>query len=148
MGYLDLADRTWPLLGRLMAGHTAIYRATNGRIGHRTPGLPSTLLLDHVGAKSGTRRTSPLVYGVDGKNLVLVASKGGFPKNPAWFHNLRAHPDTTVQVGSEHRSVHARVAEGEERARLWNLMVGVYPGYESYRKRTEREIPLVVLEPR
>jgi deazaflavin-dependent oxidoreductase (nitroreductase family) len=106
------------------------------------------LLLDHVGAKSGTRRTSPLVYGVDGRNLVLVASKGGFPKNPAWFHNLRAHPDTTVQVGSEHRPVHARVAEGEERARLWNLMVGVYPGYESYRKRTEREIPLVVLEPR
>jgi deazaflavin-dependent oxidoreductase (nitroreductase family) len=148
MGYLDLADRSWPLLGRLMAGHTAIYRATNGRIGHHTPGLPSTLLLDHVGAKSGTRRTSPLVYGVDGRNLVLVASKGGFPKNPAWFHNLRAHPDTTVQVGSEHRPVHARVAEGEERARLWNLMVGVYPGYESYRKRTEREIPLVVLEPR
>ncbi len=148
MGYLDLADRSWPILGRLMAGHTAIYRATNGRIGHRTPGLPPALLLDHVGAKSGTRRTSPLVYGVDGADLVLVASKGGFPKNPAWFHNLRAHPDTTVQVGSEHRSVHARVAEGEERARLWNLMVRVYPGYESYRKRTPREIPLVVLEPR
>lgn len=148
MGYLDLADRSWPILGRLMAGHAAIYRATNGRIGHRTPGLPPALLLDHVGAKSGTRRTSPLVYGVDGADLVLVASKGGFPKNPAWFHNLRAHPDTTVQVGSEHRSVHARVAEGEERARLWNLMVGVYGGYESYRRRTEREIPLVVLEPR
>lgn len=148
MGYLDLADRTWPILGRVMAGHTALYRATNGRIGHRTPGLPPVLLLDHVGAKSGTRRTSPLVYGVDGSNLVLVASKGGYPKNPAWFHNLRAHPGTTVQVGSEHRSVHARAAEGEERARLWNLMVGVYPGYESYRKRTEREIPLVVLEPR
>jgi deazaflavin-dependent oxidoreductase (nitroreductase family) len=148
MGYLDLADRTWPLLGRLMAGHTAVYRATNGRIGHRTPGLPPALLLDHVGAKSGTRRRSPLVYGVDGPDLVLVASKGGFPRNPAWFHNLRAHPDTTVQVGSEHRPVRARVAEGEERARLWNLMVGVYPGSESYRKRTSREIPLVVLEPR
>lgn len=148
MDYLDLADRSWPLLGRLMAGHTAIYRATNGRIGHRVPGAPPMLLLDHVGAKSGTRRTSPLVYGKDGQSLVLVASKGGFPRNPAWFHNLRANPDTTVQVGSRRSNVHARVAEGEERARLWPLMVGVYPGYESYRRRTEREIPLVVLEPR
>ena len=106
------------------------------------------LLLDHVGAKSGTKRTSPLVYGRDGENLVLVASKGGYPKNPAWFHNLLANPDTTVQVGSRTLNVHARVAEGEERARLWSLMVGVYGGYEDYRKRTEREIPVVVLEPR
>ena len=148
MGYLDLADRSWPLLGRLMAGHTAIYRATRGLIGHRVPGAPPALLLDHVGARSGIKRTSPLVYGEDGQSLVLVASKGGYPKNPAWFHNLRANPETTVQVGSSHRSVRARVAEGEERERLWRLMVGVYPGYESYRRRTEREIPLVVLEPR
>lgn len=148
MDYLDLADRSWPVLGRLMAGHTAVYRATRGRIGHRFPGSPPMLLLDHLGAKSAIRRTSPLVYGVDAANLVLVASKGGYPKNPAWFHNLRANPDTSVQVGSEQRAVHARVAEGEERTRLWSLMVGVYPGYESYRRRTEREIPLVVLEPR
>jgi deazaflavin-dependent oxidoreductase (nitroreductase family) len=106
------------------------------------------LLLDHVGARSATRRTSPLVYGVDGENLVLVASKGGYPKNPAWFHNLMANPDTTAQVGSSKRKVHARVAEPAERERLWALMVGVYGGYESYRRRTEREIPLVVLEPR
>jgi F420H(2)-dependent quinone reductase len=148
MDYLDLADRSWPLLGRLMGGHTAIYRATRGRIGHRFPGSPPMLLLDHVGAKSATHRTSPLVYGVDGANLILVASKGGFPKHPAWFHNLRANPETTVQVGSQSRGVRARVAAGEERTRLWSLMVGVYPGYESYRRRTEREIPLVVLEPR
>jgi deazaflavin-dependent oxidoreductase (nitroreductase family) len=148
MDYLDLADRSWPVLGRLMAGHTALYRATRGRIGHRFPGSPPMLLLDHVGARSGTRRTSPLVYGVDGAKLVLVASKGGYPKHPSWFHNLRANPDTSVQVGSAHRQVRARVAEGEERTRLWSLMVGVYPGYESYRRRTEREIPLVVLEPR
>jgi deazaflavin-dependent oxidoreductase (nitroreductase family) len=148
MGYLDLADRSWPVLGRLMKGHTAIYRASRGLIGHRFPGSPPVLLLDHVGAKSGVTRTSPLVYGEDGQNLVLVASKGGFPRHPAWFHNLRANPDTTVQVGSQGRQVHARVVEGEERARLWKLMVGVYSGYESYRRRTEREIPLVVLEPR
>jgi deazaflavin-dependent oxidoreductase (nitroreductase family) len=146
--YLSLADRNWPLLRRAMAGHTAVYRASHGVIGHRFPGAPPALLLDHVGARTGARRTSPLVYGVDGENLILVASKGGYPKNPAWFHNLRANPDTTVQVGSQRRRVRARVAEGEERDRLWQLMVGVYGGYESYRQRTEREIPLVVLEPR
>jgi deazaflavin-dependent oxidoreductase (nitroreductase family) len=148
MGYLDIADRTWPLLWRAMGGHTAVYRATNGRIGHRVPGAPPVLLLDHVGAKSATRRTSPLVYGRDGESFVLVASKGGYPKNPAWLHNLLANPDTSVQVGSRHLDVHARVAEGEERARLWRLMLGVYGGYAAYQQRTEREIPLVVLEPR
>jgi F420H(2)-dependent quinone reductase len=148
MGYLDLADRSWPLLRRLMGGHTTLYRATNGLIGHRTPGLPPALLLDHVGAKSGTHRTSPLVYGRDGANFVLVASKGGYPKNPAWFHNLLAHPDTAVQVGSRRQDVHARVATGEERARLWALMLGVYSGYADYQRRTKREIPLVILEPR
>jgi deazaflavin-dependent oxidoreductase (nitroreductase family) len=148
MDYLDLADRSWPVLGRVMKGHAAVYRATRGLVGHRFPGSPPVLLLDHVGARSAKRRTSPLVYGVDGANLVLIASKGGFPKHPAWFHNLRANPDTTVQVGSERRAVRARVAEGEERTRLWALMVSVYGGYEDYRRRTEREIPVVVLEPR
>jgi F420H(2)-dependent quinone reductase len=148
MDYLSWADRSWPLLRRVMGGHTAVYRASHGLIGHRVPGQPPVLLLDHVGARSGTKRTSPLVYGRDGENLVLVASKGGYPKHPAWFHNVLAHPDTTVQVGSQTYNVHARVAEGEERTRLWSLMVGVYGGYEDYRRRTEREIPLVVLEPR
>lgn len=148
MDYLKLADRNWPLLGRVIGGHTVIYRATRGLIGHRFPGAPPMLLLDHVGAKSGIKRTSPLVYGRDGENLVLIASKGGYPKHPAWFHNLTANPDTRVQVGSEVRNVNARVAAGEERERLWTLMVGVYPGYEGYRRRTERQIPVVVLEPR
>ena len=78
----------------------------------------------------------------------MIASKGGFPSHPAWFHNLRANPDTTVQVGSERRPVHARLAGPEERERLWPLAVAAYPGYEDYRARTEREIPVVVLEPR
>ncbi|HTR72916.1 MAG TPA: nitroreductase/quinone reductase family protein, partial [Solirubrobacteraceae bacterium] len=99
-------------------------------------------------ARTGKRRTSPLVYGEDGSSLVLVASKGGYPKNPAWYHNLMAEPDTTVQVGSRRLPVRARVASAEERPKLWALMVGVYGGYEGYRRRTEREIPLVVLEPR
>jgi deazaflavin-dependent oxidoreductase (nitroreductase family) len=105
------------------------------------------LLLDHVGARSGTLRTSPLLYVPDGENLVLVASKGGFPRNPAWFHNLRANPETYVQVGGERRRVRARVASAAERPRLWDLAVAVWPGYEDYRRRTDREIPLVVLEP-
>jgi F420H(2)-dependent quinone reductase len=148
MDTLALADRSWPLLRRLMAGHTVLYRATRGAIGHRVPGFAPSLLLDHVGARSGTRRTTPLVYTRDGDRLVLVASKGGYPKNPAWFHNLVANPDTTVQVGSRKIPVHAHVASATERKRLWPLVVKTYSGYDSYQRRTEREIPLVVLEPR
>ena len=148
MDYLGLADRSWPLLRRVMGAHTTAYRATRGVIGHRFPGAPPSLLLDHVGARTGTKRTSPLVYTVDGENLILVASKGGYPKNPAWFHNLLAHPDTTIQVGTERRPVRARVATAAERKRMWPLVVSNYGGYEDYARRTAREIPLVVLEPR
>jgi len=143
-----VADRVWPLTWRLMGLHTFVYRATGGRIGHTGPGLPSMLLLDHVGAKSGTRRTSPLLYFSDGDDLVLVASKGGFAKHPAWFHNLMANPKTTVQVGPEKRQVRARRATPDERERLWPLVVSTYSGYETYQRRAGREIPLVVLEPR
>jgi deazaflavin-dependent oxidoreductase (nitroreductase family) len=143
-----LVERSWWLLGRLMKGHVMVYRASHGLLGHHIPGAPPMLLLDHVGAKSGTARTNPLVYMRDGKNLVVVASKGGYPKNPAWFHNLRAHPDTTVQVGSRRIKVRARVADAKERKRLWPEVVKTYGGYESYQRHTEREIPLVILEPR
>jgi F420H(2)-dependent quinone reductase len=148
MDYMSWVDRNWALLRRLMGGHAAVYRATGGLIGHRFPGAPPSLLLDHVGARSGVLRTSPLVYTVDGENLILVASKGGHPKNPAWYHNLLANPDTTIQVGSARRAVRARVADPEERKRLWPMVVTTYSGYEGYRRRTEREIPLVILEPR
>jgi F420H(2)-dependent quinone reductase len=148
MDPMRVVDRMWPVLRRLMGGHTVVYRASGGRIGHRFPGSPPMLLVDHVGAKSGTQRTTPLVYVRDGENLVLVASKGGNPKNPAWFHNLRANPETTVQVGSKKRSVRARVAEAEERERLWPKAVETYAGYRDYQERTDREIPLVILEPR
>jgi deazaflavin-dependent oxidoreductase (nitroreductase family) len=131
-----------------MSGHTTAYRLTGGLIGHRFPGAPPSLLLDHVGAKSGTKRTTPLTYARDGDAFVIVASKGGHPKHPAWFHNLRAHPDTTIQVGSRRLPVRARVATAEERTRLWPKVVDTYGGYAGYQKRTEREIPLVILEPR
>jgi deazaflavin-dependent oxidoreductase (nitroreductase family) len=131
-----------------MGVHTAVYRLSGGRIGRKFPGTPPMLLLEHEGAKSGRRRTSPLVYFEDGRNVVIVASKGGFPKHPAWFHNLRAHPDTTVQIGTEERPVRARVATPAERIRLWPKAVETYSGYRDYQSRTDREIPLVVLEPR
>lgn len=85
-----LVDRTWPLLRWMMGGHTTVYRASRGLVGHHIPGAPPMLLLDHVGAKSGRNRTTPLAYLRDGDNLVIVASKGGHPRNPAWYHNLRA----------------------------------------------------------
>lgn len=144
-----MADRIWPATRRFMGAHTFLYKRTGGRLGHSIPGVPGKmLLLDHVGAKSGQLRTSPLLYVEDGADVVIVASKGGFPKNPAWFHNLMAHPDTTVQIGSERRPVHARVARPAERDRLWEKADRAYRGYADYRARTDREIPLVVLEPR
>ncbi|MEX2195710.1 MAG: nitroreductase family deazaflavin-dependent oxidoreductase [Thermoleophilaceae bacterium] len=148
MGYLDIADRTWPVLHRVMGAHTVAYRMTGGLVGHRIPFLPRMLLLEHVGAKSGRRRTSPLVYFRDGDDIVLVASKGGFERHPAWFHNLRANPDTRVQVGHRRPLVRARVATDAERERLWPKAVETYAGYAGYAKRTDRKIPLVILEPR
>ena len=131
-----------------------VYRHTGGRIGgkwrigagFRKP-VP-TLLLDHVGRKSGTRFTTPLLYLDDAPHLVVVASQGGLPKHPQWFHNLRAHPETAVQIGREVRPVRARVADAEERAALWPRLVELYSDFDNYQSWTEREIPVVVLEPR
>ena len=148
MDTLSLADHSWPVLRRLMGVHALVYRLTGGAIGHRFPGSASVLLLDHVGAKSGVSRTTPLFYVEDPPNVVIVASKGGHPQHPAWYHNLLANPDTTVQIGSERRRVRARVAAPEERARLWPEVVKAYSGYRTYQERTDREIPLVILEPR
>jgi deazaflavin-dependent oxidoreductase (nitroreductase family) len=132
-----------------MGLHAAVYRASGGRIGHTLPGVPARmLLLDHVGARTGTVRTSPLLYFRDRDDLVIVASKGGYPRHPAWFHNLVANPDVTVQIGGERRAVHARVATPAERGRLWPRAVRTYRGYADYQRRSRgREIPLVILEP-
>jgi F420H(2)-dependent quinone reductase len=132
-----------------MGAHTFLYRRTGGRLGHTVPGVGGKmLLLDHVGAKSGAKRTSPLLYVPDGDDAVVVASKGGYPKHPAWYHNLIANPDTTIQIGTERRPVHARTATAEERERLWPIVVRSYRGYADYQARSKgREIPLVILEP-
>ncbi len=140
--------RSWSIVQRLVGVHTWIYRATRGVIGQHVPGTPPMLLLDHVGARSGRRRTAPLGYIEDGDDVVIVASKGGYPRHPAWYHNLRAHPDTQIQIGRLRGAVHARVATADERARLWPRVVAAYPGYAGYQELTAREIPLVILEPR
>jgi F420H(2)-dependent quinone reductase len=106
------------------------------------------LLLDHVGARSGVHRTSPLLYIPDGDHVGIIASKGGFPKHPAWYHNLKANPETSVQIGSERRPVRAREATPEERERIWSRAVELWPQYEAYQARTGRQIPVVVLERR
>jgi F420H(2)-dependent quinone reductase len=131
--------------------HVALFRASRGRLGRRVPGWPQTeiALVDHLGARSGRGRTSPLMICRDGEAIAVVASKAGLLSNPAWYYNLLAHPDTTVQVGAERRPVRARVAEGDERDRLWVRFVAGFPEYERYRVRAApRQIPVIVLEPR
>ena len=149
MDYLSVADRSWPVLRRAFDVHRFVYEASDGRIGRRIPGLRAPMLLiDHVGAKSGVKRTTPLLYVDDPPNVVLVASKGGYSKNPAWYHNLVANPETTARIGRERRPVRARVATPEERERLWPMAVRTYRPYADYQRRTGREIPLVILERR
>jgi F420H(2)-dependent quinone reductase len=131
--------------------HVALYRRTGGKLGGHLPGWPSAgiLLLDHTGAKSGMRRTSPLMYHVEGDVVAVMASKGGQPTHPAWFHNLTANPDTTIQIGSAIREVRARVATDEERDRLWPKFLEVYPGYDFLQRIAKgRKIPIVILDPR
>ncbi|RMI32135.1 nitroreductase family deazaflavin-dependent oxidoreductase [Nocardia stercoris] len=134
--------------------HVWLYRRTGGRIGgkwrigagFRKP-VP-TLLLEHRGSKSGNQYTTPLLYLRDGADIVIVASQGGLPKHPQWYHNLRANPDVHIQIGRERRAVRAVTADARERARLWPLLVGIYADFDTYQAWTEREIPVVVLHPR
>lgn len=131
--------------------HVALYRRSGGRLGSHIPGWPAAriALVDHVGAKSGAKRTSPVMYFEDGGAIVVMASKAGQPTHPAWFHNLKANPETTVQVGSTTREVRARLATEEERARLWSGFLAIYPSSEFYARNAQgRQIPIVVLDPR
>ena len=131
--------------------HVALYRRSGGRFGGHIPGWPEAriALVDHTGARSGARRTSPLMYQEDGDAIVVMASKAGQPTNPAWFHNLVANPETTVQIGAQVRPVRARVAGDEERERLWARFLAIYPGSEAYQRNAGgRRIPIVVLDRR
>jgi F420H(2)-dependent quinone reductase len=143
-GIIDRLGSNRHVWNALVRFNVVAYRLTGGRVGGSLGQAP-VLLLDHVGRKTGKKHTSPLIYLADGDDLVIVASKGGAPKDPLWWLNLKASPRTTVQVGGERREVTARQASPEEKRRLWPELNAVWPDFERYQQRTERDIPVVIL---
>lgn len=123
------------------------FRANDGRVSGQFEGAP-LLLLHSTGARSGAERVNPMMYQKVGDAYAVFASKAGAPTHPDWYHNLVAHPDATVEVGTETVTVRARVAEGEERSTIWEEQKRRYPGFADYEQKTSREIPVVILEPR
>jgi deazaflavin-dependent oxidoreductase (nitroreductase family) len=123
------------------------FRANGGKVGGQFANLP-VLLLTMTGAKSGKSRTTPLVYSKDGDRIVVIASMGGAPNNPDWYHNLVAHPMVEVEIGAERFPVRAVIAKGEERERLFNAQAKQMPMFAEYQKKTTRQIPVLVLEHR
>lgn len=143
----NLASRVRNLMGKVMGkAHSSVYRASDGRVWGKMFGGP-VLLLNTTGRKSGERRTTPLLYVMDGDDFVLIASNGGAPKHPAWYLNLMANPDAMVEIRDREVRVRAEEARPEKKAHLWQKMVEMYSGYDGYQRKTEREIPVVVLHP-
>lgn len=126
--------------------HVQRYRETGGEVGHIWKEGSTVLLLTTKGRKTGEPRTTPLIYARDGDRFVIVASKGGAPKHPGWYENLTKDPHVELQVEDEVFPATARTAEGEERERLWRKANEVWRHYDEYAERTDREIPVVVLE--
>jgi len=124
-----------------------LYRMSRGRLFGKIDRSP-VLLLTTTGRRSGLERTAPVVYLADGERLVVIGSNAGNTKAPAWSLNLKANPDCEVQLRGEHRALRARVAEGEERARLWRAINELYSGFDDYDRQTTRDIAVFVLEPR
>ena len=123
------------------------FRANGGEVGGRFEGAP-LLLLHTTGARSGQERVTPLMYQAVGDGSVAVfASKGGAPDNPDWFHNVVAHPSVQAEIGTEQRAYTARIAEGDERERIWSKQKDEFPGFADYEEKTDRTIPVVVLDP-
>jgi deazaflavin-dependent oxidoreductase (nitroreductase family) len=122
------------------------FRANEGKVGGPFEGAP-VLLLTSTGAKSGEQRTTPVVYQQDGERMVIFASKAGAPENPAWFHNLRANPTATVEVGPDTVEVEAVVTDGDERERLFSRQKQLMPQFADYEQKTTRQIPVVALQP-
>jgi len=130
-------------------GNAAIideFRAHEGKVGGQFEGAP-LLLLHSTGARTGKQRVNPMMYRQVGDDYAVFASKGGAPTNPDWYHNLVANPRATVEVGSNTRDVTARMAEGEERSRIWEEQKREFPGFADYERATQREIPVVILSP-
>lgn len=135
------------VFGQFVKVHPPLYRLTGGRFLPNPLGRSKTVLVDQVGRKSGTRRTTPLLYLADGDDVVVIASRGGSHRHPAWWLNLREMEETTIQIGGERRRVKVREATPDERERLWPKVVEVWSDYAAYQKRTDREIPLGILRP-
>lgn len=136
---------------RLLPLHDRLYQSTNGRIGHRLPGVPPSLLLHTVGAKTGQPRTNSLTYARDGDSYLIVASMAGAPRSPGWYHNLKANPEVEINVGPRRFGVTARpvLPDDADYARLWEITnKNNADRYEAYQRRTTRPIPVVVLTPR
>jgi deazaflavin-dependent oxidoreductase (nitroreductase family) len=129
-----------------LAVHVGLYRLTGGRIGARFLGA-DVLILTTVGRRSGTRRSVPLMYLRDEGHYVVVASNGGAPAHPGWFHNATAAGEATIEVGNRRMRARARQATEAERTALWPRMVAIYRGYAEYQAKTSRQIPLVILDP-
>jgi deazaflavin-dependent oxidoreductase (nitroreductase family) len=123
------------------------FRANGGTAGGMFEGMP-LLLVHNVGAKSGTEFVTPLVYLADGDNWVIFASKGGAPNNPGWYHNLKAQPEASIEVGSDTVDVTAEEATGDERDRLYSIQEAQQPQFAEYAQKTDRKIPVIVLKPR
>ncbi len=126
--------------------HRWLYRVSGGKWGQTFFGSP-ILLLTTSGRRTGRPRTWPLTYLPEGERLIVIASNGGQPNHPAWYLNLRANPQVSVQLGDQTQTMLAQTAEGEERARLWTRLVEEYPAYAGYQRKTDRQIPVVVLQP-
>jgi deazaflavin-dependent oxidoreductase (nitroreductase family) len=142
-----MAEYKAPDLTLLGADHIQRYQETGGEVGYLWNGVP-TLLLTVTGRTSGKRRTRALIFGRDGDDYLVVASMGGAPRHPQWYLNLVAIPEAELQVRASRLLVTARTAESPgERARLWKVMAGIWPNYDAYQARTDREIPVVVLSP-
>ena len=143
-----MAQPTNRLVISLMSkSHVFWYRMLGGAGLTGNFGRGPILLLTTTGRKSGEPRTTPLFYGRDGDNVVVIASNNGADADPGWWKNLKSNPDATIQIKRETRRVRAEQATPEEKARLWPEMTKVYPAYDDYVKRTSREIPLVILKP-
>ena len=125
--------------------HVRRYRETGGEVGYIWNGAP-TLLLTTAGRRSGAERTTPLIYGEDGDAYVVIASQGGRPRHPGWYFNLAENPRVELQIKDERFPALARTAVDAERERLWALMAAIWPHYDDYQAKTERKIPVVVLE--
>ncbi len=140
-----MADSDDELFG---AEHVRVYRETKGERGYHWRNGSKILLLTTTGRTSGEARTTPLIHVEDDGRWVVIASKGGAPDHPDWYKNLEADPQATIEVLADEVPVVASTVEGEERDRLWSAMTGEWPAYDDYQRKTDREIPVVVLAPR